>query len=164
MPDVKSKYGSDGVAITCTLASLASSATAGRECTVIDNTTNLFLDALVVVRVKLAAGAPANDQACYVFAYGIVDATAGPTYPDAITGADAAITFNSPTQLRLLGSIYTPTNGGTFIGGPWSVAQCLGGVMPQKWGIAIRNYSGQALTSTESDHKKIYQGIYAQSV
>jgi hypothetical protein len=50
-------------ALTITLNSLASSATAARESTVVDNGTNLYMDALVTVIAKLAAGSPANDKA-----------------------------------------------------------------------------------------------------
>jgi hypothetical protein len=160
MANVKAVYGTEAQAITCTLASLANSATAGREGTAIDNTSNLFLDALVLVRVKLQAGTPANDKVVYVYVVGTVDA-ATPVWPDAFTGSDAAITFNSPVNARILGAIAAPTSAGTFIGGPWSVAAAFGGVLPEKWSIAIRNYTGIALSATESDHKKLYQGVYA---
>ncbi len=159
--NIEIKYGTEAQAITCTLASLASAAGAGREGTVIDNTSNLFLDALVMVRVVLQSGTPGNDKRIYVWAYGTVDA-ATPVYPDAITGADAAITFNSPINLRLLGIIEAPTSAGTFNGGPWSIAQLFGS-MPEKWGIAIQNYTNIALSATESNHKKLYQGVYAQT-
>lgn len=161
MADIKAAYGTQGQTITCTLASLASSATGGRESTVIDNTTNKFLDALVFLQVKLQAGTPVNDKAIYCWAYGTVDD--GTTYPDAVTGADAAITLNDPTQLSptLIGTIYAPTLGGlTWKGGPWSVARVFGGVLPAKWGIVVRNYTGFALSATEADHKKLYQGVY----
>jgi hypothetical protein len=161
MTNVKEALGTAGQAFTCILASLASSATAGREGTAIDNTTDLFLDVLVALKVKLGAGTPANDQAVYVYAYGTVDG--GTTWPDAVTGADAAITLNNPTQLPLLGTIWTPTSTGTFKGGPWSVARCFGGVMPAKWGIVVRNYSGIALDATEGNHSKLYQGVYVSS-
>lgn len=162
MASIKEAFGTNGQTFTCTLASLASSATAGREATVIDNTTDLFLDALVMLQIKLQAGTIANDQAVYVYAYGTVNN--GTTYPDAVTGSDAAITFNSPTQLALLGTIYTPTQSLTYKGGPWSVARAFGGVLPAKWGIAVRNYSGIALSATEGDHAKLYQGLYATVV
>jgi hypothetical protein len=160
MASLKTAYGSAGQLITCSLASLANSATAGREGVVVDNTSNNFLDALVMLQVKLQAGTPANDQAVYVYCYGTVDG--GATYPDAITGSDAAITFNSPINVALLGTIFTPTSAGTFKGGPWSVCRALGvQQLPAKWGIAVRNYSGIALSATESDHAKLYQGVYA---
>lgn len=160
MANVKLAYGTEAQAITCTLASLASSATAGREATAIDNTSNLWIDALVAVKIKLQSGTPANDKAVYVYVAATVDA-ATPTWPDAITGSDAAITFNSPLNLRVLGVIQAPTSAGTFIGGPWSVAAVFGGMLPEKWTIAVRNYTGCTFDATEGNHKKVYQGVYA---
>lgn len=157
MANVKTAYGTEAQAFTITLASLA--AAAARESTVIDNTSNLFLDALVELRIKLQAGTPGADKRVYVWAYGTVDA-ATPVYPDAVTGADAAITLNSPKNLRLLGLIEAPTSAGTFTGGPWSIAQLFGS-MPEKWGIVVENQTNIALTATEGDHKKLYQGVYA---
>lgn len=161
MSDIKIAYGTEAQAVTCTLLSLASSATAGRESTVIDNTANKYLDALVSVSAKLLTGTPVNDKAIYVFGYGTVDATT-PVYPDKVTGIDAAITLDDPTQLPLIGTIYATVTGGlTFKGGPWSVARAFGGVLPQKWGIVVRNYTGFALSAVEADHKKIYQGVFS---
>jgi hypothetical protein len=161
MADVKTAYGATAQAFTCTLASLASSATAGRESTVIDNTSDEYVDALVMLQAKLQTGTPASDKAIYCYAYGTVD-TSTPTYPDKVTGADAAITLDDPTQLKLLGTIFAFAAGGlTYKGGPWSVASVFGGVLPQKWGIVVRNFTNITLTATEGDHKKLWQGIYA---
>lgn len=143
-------------AITITLTSLASSATAGRESAEVDNTSNRYIDALVFLATKLAAGTPGNDRAIYVFAWGSLDST---HYPDAITGADAAITFNDPVNIRLIGVINAPTSAGTYKGGPFSIAQAFGGVMPPYWGIAVRNYTGIALSSTAGDHEASFVGI-----
>ena len=161
MADLKIKYGTS-TAITCTLASLASSATGARESTAVDNTSNLYIDALVYVATKLQAGSPANDKAVYVFAYGSEDGT---NYTDNATGSDAAVTMRDPSNLRLLGVIGVPDSGGlTYKGGPWSVAQIFGGIMPRKWGIVVRNYTGVALSATENDHAKTYTGVHLQSV
>jgi len=48
--NILEKLGSSGVTITCTLASLTSGSS--RESTVVDNTSNLFQDALVQISVK----------------------------------------------------------------------------------------------------------------
>lgn len=162
MANIKTAYGTQAQAITCTLASLASAA--ARESTVIDNNTNLYTDALVEIGVKLSTGTPAGQKGTNVYVYGTVDA-ATPVYPDAVTGTDAAITLNAPTNLKLLGTIQTPAASTTYKGGPWSVAQAFGGTMPQKWGIVIENQSGaNAYTAVEGDHTKIYQGVYLTSV
>ncbi len=158
MASVKEAFGTNGQAITITTNSLASSATAGRASTVVDNTANLYLDALVTVLVKMpTSGTPANDKAVYVFAYGT--ANAGTDYSDGVTGTDAAFTHTDPPNLRLVGVIACPANTNTYRGGPFSVAAAFGGTLPEKWGIVIRNYTGLTLDSTgNSAH---YQGVYA---
>jgi hypothetical protein len=155
MSDIKRAFGASGQTFTITLASLASASS--RESTSIDNSSNKYLDALVMLQVKFANTAIGTDPWVYVYAYGTVDG--GTTYPDAVTGSDAAITLNSPTNLRLLGAVSAIQNL-TRKGGPWSVAACLGGVLPERWGIVVRNSSGIALTGTEGDHAKLYQGVY----
>lgn len=146
--------------MTISLASLASSATAGRESTVVDNTTNKFIDALVYVQCKLATGTPANDKAISVYAYGSED---GSNYTDNATGSDAALTQRSPTNLILLGKIECPDSGQLTYKGVFSVAQAFGGFLPRKWGIVIRNYTGLALDSTGGNHAVTYTGIYYTS-
>lgn len=134
---------------TCTLNSLASSATAGRESNSRDNTTDLYDDVLVQVKVKMGTGSSANDSAVYVYAAGSYDS--GTTWPDAVTGADAAITFNNPTQLRLLGVIQVASGtvtGIVYIMEPKSLAAVFGGAVPPKWSIQVRNYSGVALDAS----------------
>jgi len=158
MADLKLAYAASAN-WTCTLASLASSATAGRESLLVDNSTNKYLDYLAMLKVVLQAGTPGNDKAVYVYAWGVVE-TSSITYPDVVTGADAAITMNDPTQLKLLGTIYAPTSAGTFAGGPWSVAERFGGVCPVIFGFVVRNYTGIALSATEGNHEKLLAGVY----
>lgn len=158
--DIKTAYGSGGQALTITLASLADSSTAGRESTAVSNTTNAFLDALVVAKIKTQnSGTISAPSSVFVYAYGSVDT--GTTYPDAVTGSDAAITLNNPTQLRLLGAIYVAAINTTYIGGPWSVGSVFGGKLPERWGVVVQNDCGTALSATGGDHAVIYQGIYA---
>jgi hypothetical protein len=148
--------GSTATAITCTLTSLA--ATSARESATVDNTSNLFLDALVQVRVKIGATTPTNDKAVYIYAWGVIDPTT-PKFPDAVTGSDAAITLQSPTQLRLIGVINATTASTSYVSEPMSVASAFGGILPPKWGIVISN-SSAVLTATSTDHTIEYQGIY----
>jgi hypothetical protein len=156
MSSIKLAYGTS-TALTCTLASLA---TAGaRECTAVDNTSNLFTDALVYIAAKLQAGSPASDKAIYVYAYGSEDGT---NYGDNVTGSDAAVTLRSPTNLRLIGVIAVPDSGAlTYKSHPMSVAAAFGGVLPRKWGIVVQNATNVTLSATEGDHAKSYTGVYA---
>jgi hypothetical protein len=157
MADVKQEFDTS-TAFTVTLASLASSATVGRESTVVDNSTTRFLDALVQLSIKLQAGTPAGAKAVFIYVYGSEDGT---RYPDPVTGADAAITLRVPTNLRRLGFIACPDAGGlTYHSSPMSVAAAFGGVMPRKWGIVVRNETAVAFSATEGDHIKKYSGVY----
>lgn len=157
MADIKQAFGTANQAITITLNSLASSATAGRESTVISNTTNLFRDALVSVLIKMpSTGTPADSKAVYVYAYGTADG--GSNYTDGVTGSDAAFTHPDPPNLKLIGIISCPANTNTYKGGPFSVAQAFGGVLPASWGIVVRNHTG--LTLDSSGCSAHYQGVY----
>jgi hypothetical protein len=160
MADVKTAYGANGQALTITLASLADSSTAGRESTAVDNGTDLFLDVLITCKVKTQnSGSIVAPSAAFVWAYASVDN--GTEYPDAVTGTDAAITLNNPTQLKLLGAVYAAAINTTYKGGPWSLAALYGGRMPEVWGVVVVNDTGTALSATGSDHSVEYQGIYA---
>jgi len=156
--DILQKYGTTDQTITLTIASLAS--TNSRESTVIDNTTNLFSDALVVLKIKTNAAGTSSSGVVYVYAYGTVDN--GTTYTDTATGSDAGITQTSPTNLKLIGIINCVANATTYKGGPFSVAQAFGGVLPAKWGIVIENQTAAALDATGGNHSARYQGVYGQ--
>lgn len=155
---IKSVYAAQ-VSMTCTINSLASSATAGRESTAVDNSTNLYLDALVFCRISFPNSAPANDKAVYLWGYGWDNSG---LYTGGVTGSDAAYTRDDPTTLRLVGVIPIPTQNKDYYAGPFSVAAAFGGILPVKWGIVVQNYAGQTLNS--SNNTLTYVGIHAQSV
>lgn len=157
MSSIKTAYGTPAVA-TITLASLADAA--ARESASISNTTDLFLDVLVALQIKTQnSGVISDPKAVYVYAYASVDG--GSEWPDVVTGLDAAITLNSPTQLKLLGIVLVAAINTTYKGGPWSVASLFGGKMPEKWGVVVLNDCGTALSATGADHDVEYQGVYA---
>lgn len=150
-------YGTS-TAITCTLASLASSASAGRGSAVVDNSTTLFVDALLTLAVKTSASALANDKACYLYFYGSEDGTAYNGSSAEAEGTNAAVTLDSPTNLKGPVVISCPASATTY---KWvgSVAQFFGGVLPKKWGFVLQNYTGQALDATEGNHQKTFTGV-----
>ena len=159
MADIKQAYGSS-TGITITLADLA--AGAWRESTAIDNQTNKFLDVMVQLAVKMGSGTPAGANRFRVYLYGSEDGT---TYPDVITGADAAITPREIGDLILLESIDVNAAGAlTYAMDPEAIAKAFGGVMPRKWGIIVLNDTGLAFDSTEGNHSKTYTGVYATVV
>lgn len=134
-------------ALTCTLTGLASSATVGRQSTVVDNTSALAVDALVTVGVSTVASAPASDKAVYVYVFGSEDGT-NFDMDDAAPGAtDAAYTINAATNLKGPVTISCPTASKTYRK-TFSIAQFFGGVMPRKWGIVVCNQTNNALGAT----------------
>lgn len=157
--DVKLKYGTTAQVITITLASLVTAA--ARSCLAIDNTTNLFLDALVQLQIKSPASATAATGYISVYAYGTVDG--GTTYPEGC-GTDVGVTLTAPNNLRLIGTINMVANATTYKSMPMSVAQAFGGVLPAKWGICVVNNSGGTLDSTGGNHVVQYQGVLGQTV
>lgn len=141
--------------ITCSLASLGSGL--AQESTALDNTTNLYDDAMVYLAIKShESTTPTGDACCYVYAYGSEDGT---NYNDTCTGSNAAVTLTSPTNLRLLGTVSMPAAATTYKQIFPSVALSFGGIMPRKWGIVVKNSTGAALDATEGDHTKSYTGI-----
>lgn len=158
MADLKQAFG-PSTAITITLASLASAS--ARQSSVVDNSSNLFLDVLVYVAAKLQSGSPSSDKALYVYAYGSEDGT---NYTDNATGSDAAITLRVPNNLRPIGVISAPDSGAlTYKSNPMSLAAAFGGVIPRKWGIVVLNSTGITLSATGGDHAASYTGVYYQT-
>lgn len=159
MADITAKYGTSNQTITVTLASLTNNST--RASTYIDNSSNLFLDALVFLNIKTGASGTSSTGYVNIFAYGTSDG--GSNYTENATGSDAAITLVSPTNLKLIGIINCVSNATTYKSGPLSVASAFSGVLPERWGIVVENKTGGTLDATEGNHLKIYQGVYAQS-
>jgi hypothetical protein len=142
------------VSITITLASLGSAS--AQECTAIDNSSNLYLDALLYLSIKLQNSAPGGEKCIKVFFYASHDGT---NYTDNATGSNAAVTLRSPTNLVGPYIIQTPTADLTYkVVIP--VAQFFGGVLPKRWGFVIYNASGVTLSATEGDHTKEYAGVF----
>jgi len=153
MSNIKQAIGAS-TAITITLASLGSAA--ARESLVIDNGSNLFLDAMITFKLKTGAGLAA-DKAIYIWLYASEDGT---LYDYNATGADAAIVLLSPHNFKGPFIINTPTDSLTYIAVLTSVAAFFGGVMPKKWGVIVENKTGQALTAVAGDHSVKFSGIY----
>lgn len=158
MANIKEVLGAAGVALTLTLDSLVSSSTVGRASTAVDNTINLYLDALVTCKIVYPNLAPANDKAVYFYVYGTTDGT---NYTDGITGTDAGFTPGDWGNLTLLGRPLIAVQNKTHWWGPFSVAAAFGGSMPAKWGVVVKNFSGQTLGTVCSIN---YQGVYASSI
>lgn len=153
MAVTKITYATSTDLVLTAAATLASSATAGAESTAIDNTTNLYDDAMVYLSFVIPnSGTISGDQCFYVFAYGSEDAT---NYEDIITGSTAAITLKSEGNLHFLGAIPCTSINQTLKHTFGSIALAFGGNLPRKWGIYVRNYCGVAPTSETSTYTGI---------
>lgn len=157
---IKASYGANNQPITCTVASLTN--TSARASTAIDNTTALFLDAIVQIQIKSAAAATSATGVVNVYAYASTDG--GTTYGEGATGTDAALTLTVPTNLILIGQLNVVANSTTYKSNPMSVAAAFGGVLPAFWGIVVENQTGATLDATGGSHLTIYQGVLAQQV
>lgn len=145
--------------LTITLASLASdtSLIAGRQSTVIDNTSDLAIDSLVGGKVTTGT-TPTTAKQIEVWAFGSYDGT---TYS---AGAGASNANFSPTGEKTLMKLLTiiPTDGTsdhTYEWGPFSVAQAFGGTMPKNWGIFIVHNTVAALNATGGNHEVKYTPV-----
>lgn len=170
MTTVTTNYSSttDSTALTITLASLASSATlvAGRESTAVDNTSNLYVDAILSGQITTGTS-PTADKYIEVWFYAPLKVASSTfTYPvattTALTGANAAATFelNQKYQLVLASAVSNiGTSDRKYAIGPISVASAFGGIMPLKWGIFVTHSTGVNLNSTAGNHWMHYTGI-----
>lgn len=145
-------------AIACTITALASSATVGRQCTVIANTTNLYDDVLVTVGACTNASAPTGDKACYIYFFGSEDNTLFNS-DDAQPGAsDAGYTINAASNLCGPGVISCPTASKIYYK-TFTLSSFFGGVIPRKWGFVFINYTGNAMLATTTNPNMSYTGI-----
>jgi len=146
---------SSSTTMVCTFAALANAGC--RESAEVDNSVNLYDDAIVTISGSIKPNTTSGDKCVYIYFYGSEDGT---NYTDPATGSDAAILLYTPTNLQ--GPIVANVLSGTsfyfkkIIG---SVAMMFGGVLPLKWGFVIQNASGAALSGTETNHIKTYRGI-----
>lgn len=159
MATIKELFSSANQAITITLASLANGS--ARQSTAIDNSSNLYLDAPTMFKLKSGASSVSSVGIASIYAYGSVDG--GTTYSDGASGSDGAITLTSPPNVKLIGTVNMVANATTYIGGPFSVAAAFGNILPAFWGIIVVNSTGAAFDGTGGNFSVFYQGVYAQN-
>lgn len=157
---IKTNYGGGNTTIVITLASLPPDGGA-RSSAAVDNTTNLFVDALVQIQTKTATDTV--PQACVLNVYAYASTDGGVTYPEG-TGTDSVVTLAVPTSLVMIGQINIPANTTTYKSNPMSVAAGFGGVLPAFWGIVVEHLTwptggGSPMDATASNHRVQYQGI-----
>lgn len=158
MSVIKSLYGTSNQSIVCTITSLANAAQ--QQSTAVDNSLNLFLDALVQLKIKTNASGTSATGYIIIYAYGTSDG--GTDYGDGISGTNGLVTLTNPPNLRVLGIINAVANSTTYVSNPFSVASLFGGKMPDHWGIVVENQTGATLDASVGS--AWYQGIQAQVV
>ena len=153
------EYGSNGVAVTCTLNSLASAAARGSSA--IANTGTIpFEDYLVEVTIKTGASGTSATGYCAIYATGSVDG--GTTYSDGATGSDAAVTLIVPPNSKLIGVLNCVANATVYKSNAMSVAAAFGGTLPQYVAIIVSNQTGHALDASAGG-SIMYQGVQHQA-
>ena len=137
----------DAVALfTITLAGLASGA--ARQSTIVANA-NARAAALIYLRLKSSAGAPASGTIYEL--YLIRDDGVTTLRTDNAGAADAAITI---VNAQLIGTLVVTNTAAANFTGDFDTAPL--GPLGPKWGIAVKNSTDQALDAVEASHVKEY--------
>ena len=154
MSDLKIAYAASS-AVTISPASLASSATfvAGRESTLVDNTTNLYLDYLLAGKITTGTS-PTTGKEIRIYVVALMDDS---TWPDVFDGTDSAETVTSTDILnsvcKLAATISTDaTSDRGYPFGPVSVASLFGGVCPKKFVVFVAHSTAVNLNATAGNH------------
>ena len=138
-------YPSSANALACTLASLASSTTAGRSCAAWSNKTALYTDIVMTVRIKSGSSTPTGPV--YIYPFISADGTHFSGSSAESVGTDAAVTLDTATNL--LGPIVMNFSAAATteqVDIPFN--QYLAGLPPQMGGVVIVNATGFALDAT----------------
>lgn len=152
--------------ITLSPASLASSTTfvAGRESTEVDNTTNLYVDALVQGRVTVGTTPTANTR-IQIHVWGS-DTSLATTALDTLDGTDSAETLtntgmlNTVLKLAAVIDVSAATSDLAYPFAPFSVATALGlTTLPRYWGLYLTHNTVAALHATAGNHVFSFTGV-----
>jgi hypothetical protein len=160
MANIKRVFGAIQNMTITNLNSLASSPTAGWQSAQVDNTTDLYLDALVQVKLDMANTAPGSSKGIFVYAAGGLETG---VLSNPASGSQGAITLvdvtTTPQNLRQIGFIPYTTQDEVVESSPMSVAAAFGGVLPPYWSVVIINHSGAAIAASGNTVK--YTPVYA---
>jgi len=143
------------VSITLTATSLA--AGAWRQSTVVDNTTNLFMDATFGGSFQTGATTNVAGETIDIYLYASWDST---LYTAGASGTDGAYTADGEESgFHFVHSIVVDaTDNQDYLWGPFNVLSVLGH-MPPKWGIVIENNCTPALNATGTNNSLKYTGL-----
>lgn len=150
--------------VTGTLTSIASGswyATAA-----VDNTSDLYLDALVGGSIQI--GALGADGTVDVYAYGSFDGT---SFTAGLPGTAGSITWGTTGTTGVDGYLdLSPFFLGTIVCdttddnddkkfGPFSVASKFGLVLPVKWGLVFTNGTDASTHATGTNNTIVFRGV-----
>ena len=150
-------------AFTIAPENIATSATfvAGVESSVVDNTSNKYVDA-IVGGLWTSGTTPTVNTQVLIYVGSVRDDT--PTYPDVFDGTSSAETLTSAgvgrgfLKLAAIIDVDSTTSNRAY-DVAFSVAQLFGGVMPLKWFLFITHNTGVNSNSTAGNHVWKYTGI-----
>lgn len=160
---ILTRYGSK-TTITAALASLASDASllAGIESSVIDNTTDGFVDILISGKIKTGTSPTASKQ-IEVYAIG----WDGAGWPDVFDGTSSAETITSSDiknaicrPVAILSTNNTSDRDYPFTGR--SLRSAFGEALPSKIVLFVTHNTGVNLNSTAGNHELSYVGVYPE--
>lgn len=164
MPTLSISY-SANTAITMDISSLATSATfvAGYESTEIDNTINLYRDAIVNVKALVdGATIPVVGQMIQLYAWGS-EVSLATTPIDVLDGVASAETLGHVSVLQSLRFVAAPavtiaTASLSYYIQPFSIAALFGGNMPKFWGLYLAHNHAGSLAALQASNFT-YTGI-----
>lgn len=163
MTTFSASYPSSANALTCTLASLASSTTAGRSSTTMDNTTSKYEDYGFDVKLKTNGSAPTGEKGSYIYLAVSQDGTNLSGSSAEAVGTDVAVTFDTNTNLFGPYFLSMPAASTTYRWQSGSIAALIGFV-PQKACVIVNNQTGNALDSTAGNHSVTWSAFQRTSV
>jgi hypothetical protein len=165
MTQAAQKFNAAAAAFTITLASLASSATAGRESTAVDlSALSPAIPEDVQIHGQITVGTtPTANTTIDIYAIGCWDGT---NFDAGATGSDAALTpTGGDTRMELIEKIPVPVNTSNV---PYTFKlgslRALFGSLPRKVSIFVRNTTGVNLHATAGNHFVKYTPISDEGV
>lgn len=148
--EIKDKFATSA-ALTITLASLADGA--GRQSTLVDNSTARYQEILIYVKCKMGSSAPNANSILEIYLLRGDKDAATEHLSDGAGASDAALT---PLNAQLVGALRNKASpsAGDVLHGEFLIHR-----PGPKWGIAIFNRAGISFDSTGSNHWIRYVGI-----
>lgn len=139
-------------ALTITVASLATSTVGvGRQSTIVNNTSNLYMDVLVYVKIELGTS-PVGDKSVQVYLIRD-DNHASNHRSDGAGASDAGLTILNAPLIGVMRDLSSPSTGDILFG------EFLVHRPGPKWGIGIVHDTGVNLDSTGGNHWVRFVGL-----